>query len=304
MRKRTWLIVSPLALLAACLLAFWFLRQPAPNQNALALGQAANIAALEIPIQAPIELNFKSKADVLSLRTQAVLRYPELLAGAYQPSEAVFGQIVDRLPWWGLRGHFFYGSGERSLEGPAEETRFLLNPYLLVGVEFDGLSLHWDRSGVTDLDLHLLDFPFYCEAEQLRWEPQAARAEVTYALSDYLRRTARWTTRPLGLADAYFSLIAYNARDLNLNYLYVAYSESTNVTKREAPGGTYAIPHFIHQGGSCGYPGGCNNMSPETPEISFLELTGLPAQVVIKLWRQGPWRVEQPADMVFVIHIR
>jgi hypothetical protein len=297
-------ILLLLALALGCLIAVWFWLQPAPNHNALALGPAAKSAALDLPIQPPVELDFKSKAEVLQLRTEAVARYPDLLAGAYEPSAGVFGQIVDGLPWWGIIGHFYHGSGQRSIEGAAEETRFLLNPYLLVAVEFDVLSYKLDKRRITEVDLLRSDFPFYCQAEQLRWQPREARAEVTYDLSQCIARTARWSTGPLSLADAAFSLIAYNARDLNLNYLWVDYAGSDHLTKFDPPASAYAIPHFIHQGGSCGYPGGCNNMSPDTPEISWLELTGLPAEVVVKLWRQRPGSVAQAEDMLFVIHLK
>jgi hypothetical protein len=297
-----WPVVILLAVVALCLVAVWVVVQPEPNRNALAIGASARAPALDIAIQAPVELDFKSRAEVFQLREAAVSRYPDLLARDYTPSDAVFGQIEDQLPWWGITGHFYYGSGERSIEGPAEETRFLLNPYLLVAAEFDGLFYSWDTSRVTEAHLRQPDFPFYCEASQLRWYPGEARAEVTYARSQCLARTNQWTVQRLGLDQAYFSLIAYNARDLNLNYLYVSYDDSRNIFKPDAPTSAYAIPHYIHRGGSCGYPGGCNNMSPDTPEISWLQISALPAQAVVRLWRQNPWSVERSPDMLFVIN--
>jgi len=91
---------------------------------------------------------------------------------------------------------------------------------------------------------------------------------------------------------------------MNLNYLYVAYQDSSNISKLDAPASAYAIPHYLHRGGSCGYPGGCNNMSPDTPEISWIELTRLPARAVIRLWSRNPGAVERAPDMVFVIQFR
>ena len=291
-------------LLAACLLTIWVTYLPKPNRNALAIGKSARAADLDIAIQPPAELDFKSKAEVLESRKAAVLRYPHLISGDYEPSDAVFGQIEDGRPWWGITGHFYLGPGERSIEGPAEEARFLLNPYLLVAVEFDGLFYSWDTRRIAEGDLRRPDFPFYCEASQLRWSPREARAEVTYDVSQCLARTNRWTTQPLGLANAFFSLIAYNARDMNLNYIYVSYPDSRNVSKPDAPTSPYANPQYLHRGGSCGYPGGCNNMSPDTPEISWINITELPAQAVVWLWRQRPWFGTQSPDMVFVIHFK
>jgi len=299
-----WPVIGLLALLASCLIAIWVTLLPKPNRNALAIGQQARAADLDIAIQLPAELDFKSKAEVLESRKAAVLRYPHLISGDYEPSDAVFGQIEDGRPWWGITGHFYLGPGERSIEGPAEEARFLLNPYLLVAAEFDGLFYSWDTRRITEGDLRRPDFPFHCEASQLRWSPREARAEVTYNVSQCLARTNPWTTQPLGLANAYFSLIAYNARDMNLNYIYVSYPDSRNVSKLDAPTSAYANPQYLHRGGSCGYPGGCNNMSPDTPEISWINITELPAQAVVWLWRQRPWSVKQSPDMVFVIHFK
>jgi hypothetical protein len=45
-------------------------------------------------------------------------------------------------------------------------------------------------------------------------------------------------------------------------------------------------------------------MSPPTPEIDGLQITGLPAQTVVWLWRAQPASLEQPPDMTFVIHFR
>src|SRR5574341_1889482 len=92
----------------------------------------------------------------------------------------------------------------------------------------------------------------------------------------------RWLVYPMTYADADFDLIAFNARDFNLNYLYVAYDQSQNLYKPDAPTEAFQINPFLHRGGSCGYPGRCNNMSPDTPTISQIEITGLPARAIIR----------------------
>ena len=132
----------------------------------------------------------------------------------------------------------------------------------------------------------------------------ARLAQVTFDVSRCLAEINRWTTRPLDVTLASFSLIAYNARDMNLNYIYLSLKDSRNLFKVNPPDSPCAIPHFIHRGGSCGYPGGCNNASPYTPEISDIEIERLDAQAVIWLWRQKPVSIEQPPDMTFVINFR
>ena len=146
---------------------------PAPG-NRLALGAAAKLELVDLQVLASAELDRLSKADVLRLRRQAVMTQAPLLAADYVPSEAVFGQIVDGAPWWGIEGQFRHGPGPRSIEGPSEESRFILNPFLLVAPEFGGF---WPRLN----DAEARDFPFTCYPHSLVWWPREARAEASYS---------------------------------------------------------------------------------------------------------------------------
>jgi hypothetical protein len=221
------------------------------------------------------------------MRRNAVRQYPMLLAANYSPRPAVFGQIEDLAPWWGIEGQFFHGSGIRSIDGPAEESRFILNPYLLVAAEFD------DRWSKDLSESRLPGFPLICPPQQMIWKPREAYAEVSYDAA-----CIRGRQKPE------FSLISYNARDFGFDYIYVSYADSKNVSKATIPNDAYANPQFIHRGGSCGYPGGCNNMSPVTPDIDDIRLEGLPAKVTVRLWKGKPKSVAQAPDMRYAIHLR
>ena len=224
----------------------------------------------------------------MKLRIEAVNRHVELIDGTYRPSEAVFGQIEDNLPWWGIAGIFYYGLGEKSIMGPSEESRFLLNPYLLVGVD-----LYHNWAHVSEAQILAPGVSLDCAPTQLSWYPSERRAEVTYSAACVARTNSR-----------YFDLISYNARDMNLNYIYVSYVDSHNISKPDPPAEPYAIPHYIHRGDSCGYPGGCNNMSPPSPVIDGLEITDFPSHVEIWLWQDEPNAISQPPDMKFVIQFQ
>ncbi len=290
---RSWgLLIFVLPAVGLCLIGMWLVRQPknVDNNNALAIGDRAKVESISVMIQPPIELDTLTKEEVLGLRNQEVYRYPELLYSGYQPYSGVFGEIVDGLPWWGVAGQFYYGQGEQSIEGPSEESRFILNPFLLVAAEPCG---GFDKIRVSEEVVRRPGFLFYCPAQQLIWEPENAHAEVTYSASCVSQ-----------LNYSCFDLIAYNARDLNLNYIYVSYDTSLNISKASRPDHAYAIPQYIHQGDSCGYPGGCNNMSPATPEIDGLSVVGLPARVEIWLWKEKPESLETSPDMIFSIRIR
>lgn len=141
-----------------------------------------------------------------------------------------------------MDGEFFYGKGEKSIAGPSEESRFILNPYLLVAADF----YNWWQGRIVEEEL--ATFSLTCLPYNLRWWPREARAEAIYD-AECVKEGQDYT----------FDLIAYNARDLSLNYVFVSYQDSLNITKSDMPTTPYANPQFIHQGGSCGYPGGYNN---------------------------------------------
>jgi hypothetical protein len=285
--RNLWPLIVLLGLITACLIALWVVRLPRPNRNELAIREIAKVDSLNIKLQPPVELDWKSKNEVLQLRTTAVLQYPQLLASEYAPAENVFGQIVDGLPWWGMEGQFFYGKEERSIAGPSEESRFILNPYLLVAADF----YVWWQGRITESQLS--SFSLTCLPRDLYWWPPEGRAEVTYD-AECVKMGQNYS----------FYLITYNARDLNLNYIFVSYTDSLNITKPDMPTEPIANPQFIHQGSSCGYPGGCNNMSPYTPEIDGLEITGFPSRVIIRLWENKPASPEESPDMIFIIHFQ
>lgn len=258
-----------------------------PNENALNVGATAPTTEVDIVVRPPMEFDFLTKAEILRHRREAVYWYPALLKGEYQPAESIFGQIVDGLPWWGIAGQFYYGQGDESILGTSEESRFILNPYLLIAAE---PHTFWDRTRISEAQIRQPGFAFYCEPTRLRWLPQTSRVEVIYSSECAAR-----------IGYRYIDLISYNARDFNLNYIYVSYTDSINIGKNPQPTEAYAIPHYIHQGGSCGYSGGCNNMSPPSPPIDGLELTSLPARIVVWLWREMPDTLENPPDLVYVI---
>lgn len=307
---RTAIIV--LVVLNVIVVGTWLYLQPRPNRNALAIGPAAATAGpVDITIVPPVELGFLSRAEILAMRSEAVDRYPELIQGRYRPSDHVFRQIKNGAPWWGMIGQFYYGPGDYSIDGPSEESRFIMNPYLLVAAEFDGLTfwqpgdLEWNDDRITEADLNNPDFPFTCEPASLQWQTESAEVDVAYEVSSCIQLLDEWIVRPLNDTDIGFSLFAYNARDFNLNYIYISYGDSANISKPEdKPDHAIAIPHFIHRGNSCGYPGGCNNMSPYVPELDDLFIDQLPAQVTAWLWEHEPESINETPDMVVKIYFK
>lgn len=119
----------------------WLILSPKPNRNSLAIGKNASLSSIDIELQPAIELDYLTKEEVLQLRSEAVYGHPDPISSRCRPSEQVFGQIENGLPWWGIKSEFFFDNGSRSIEGPAEESRFIMFPYLPVAAEFLGVTI-------------------------------------------------------------------------------------------------------------------------------------------------------------------
>lgn len=313
-RRLVRLLILFLLFLDILLVGLYCATRPRPNQNALAVGAKAVAGAadaIEIELNPPVDLDFMSRADVLKLRRSEVQRYADLLAAPYDPSDDVFAQIEDQRPWWGIAGEYFYGPGEKSIVGASEESRFILNPYLLVAADFWGSSdpstpslWDWDTSRIGQADLDRPDFPFVCQPEGLRWRPRAAQSEVTYDVTRCLTQISRWAKYSYTVADVVFDITAYNARDLNLNYIQLVQAESSQIKLNTPFDQPIAEPEFLHRGGSCQYPGGCNNASPRVEQFDQLSIVQLPAQLIAHLWRDRPASSKQPPDVTFAIHFK
>ncbi len=307
-RVRRILIALLLGLIVACV-GLWLYIRPAPNHNSLNLGKA-DMPPLTIKLVPPMEFDGMTRDQIYELRRRAVAHYPELLAHDYEPSDVVFGQLVDGKPWWGNAGLMYYGSGEMSSEGLSEHSRFVLNPFLLVGITFMGWDVggipersHWDTRRITPEVIASNEFPPTCLAQDLHWDAANRAADVTYDVTACLAEINRWTSTPVTMGDGFMEVIAYNARDFNLNWIYVWYP---------MPGATYfddfdrpiKIPQFLHPGPSCGFPGKCNNMSPWEPLLGSYFNYGPPVTFTVYLWKDEPDSRRSTPDMTFKIFLK
>jgi hypothetical protein len=245
-----------------------------------------------LPIEEMISLNGNSKQDIYNVRKACVMRYPELAPANYKPSEAVFGQIVDGKPWWGMLGLCYYGAGEQSIEGPSRESQFILNPYILMGLK---ISRVVKLSGLGLLEPRI----YYPVPKSLVWNKKEKVAVMTYEVADFLDYQ-----RQIGMSEKdtkHMNLNTYNARDLGYPYYCIESEHSENVSGPGVDRVTSNI-QYIHCGGSCGHSGGCNNQSPYQAESEF-DISTLPARAVLKLWKKLPASAADNADMTFVIEM-
>jgi hypothetical protein len=266
--------------------------QPAPAAPAsvrLRVGSAAaDDATLSIALHPPEEYDGWTREQVYALRRERVKLNASLVRD-YAPADAVFGLIEDGRPWWGLDGQFCLGRGEVSIEGPSEESRFVGNPFLLLGVE-EGKGFHTTNPRCR---------PVFPQPTSLRWDAHAAVATVTYDYSSFLKGKAEvGLMKHLDCVD----LESYNARDMGFAFARLDVPASANIAPCAGSGGVVALRRFIHKGGSCGYPGGCNNASPDSPGLRFA-VKAVPATAICRLWQARPISPEVAADFTFTVDL-
>lgn len=262
----------------------------AQSTNRLNAGSNDSLDVVEVSLNDVVELDFKSKAEIYSMRKAYAQKHEELLLGDYFPSEAVFGAIEDGKPWWGLKGQLCNGNGAESIEGPSEEARFIANPFLLLGLDEDTGFV------ITGASC----FPVYPRPLRLVWHPKESRAQVTYDMTRFYREK-----KMLGVdtGNRIFMLDNLNARDFGFNYVYAVPALSKGIDV-PAGSGIFTEPSelksYIHTGGSCGIQGGCNNRSPKQDHLHILQPKP-PASLYVKLWTNKPSSVEQTADFTYII---
>lgn len=264
----------------------------AASKNRLFIGkESKNPGLISIPINPMSNLNFKSKAAVCDLRKNLVMQHPELAAEGYNP-ELLLANVVGGRPWWGLAGLDHYGPGMRSIEGLSDQSRFLANPFLLVGVR-ELYAMYHSFGPDGDDAPHLMP-------SKLEWRSAYATAEAKYEVGSYYDfLLAHFGDR----IERKLELIAYNAHDFGFDYFWIDADKSKNIAWISDATKPVPIPQIIHCGGSCGYPDGCNSMSPPQGANMLVDVLDLPATVYVKLWRKETDSSHGQPDMTFVIEL-
>ena len=273
------------------------------NENELAFGKNARQGKTQIQLNLPAQFNYKTRAEILGMRSREVAKYPNLLKGSYVPFNPIWGAIEDGKPWWGLAGAGVYDSGAQSMLGFAEESRFIMNPYLLVAANPAATNI-WHRSLITKKQIDDPGFPFFWLPESLVIDPQRPLGTVVYNISNWRDRCLKSGFLANASYIKKFSLVAYNARDFGYKYIFFNQEKSIGVVNDNPADEPVFIKQFIHCGGTCGCPGSCcNNMSPFIEEIDRLRITKLPARAVVYLWKEEPGEKQNP-DLVFLLEFR
>ena len=221
-----------------------------------------------------------TKQDIYELRKKYVAE-SLFKKNDYVPSEYVFGQIADKAPWYGLdySGCISRVIGTKKVvQGPSEESRFVNNPNMLVGVISGSQNIEPDSAGCFDEKYWVIPSSF-------TYNPKIKTI------------TAKYSWKYLGP----MALVGINAKDLGYDYAFV--SAVKNVNFKSVPNistAVYQFRDFIHLGGTCRYKNGCNNASPYQSELAY-SFSDFPASFTIKLWKNKPKDKNSLADINYVI---
>ncbi|MBX9690578.1 MAG: hypothetical protein K2X27_27935 [Candidatus Obscuribacterales bacterium] len=291
--------------LSTAIITLLFSVSAGAQENVLAIGKAAKgSTATSIPLNLPVEFNYKTRAEILAMRSREVAKFPSLFNGKYIPNNSIFGAIEDAKPWWGTAGAAVFDSGDRSMLGPSEESRFVMNPYLLVAANPGALGI-WNPGLFTKTQINDPSFPFFWQPSSLKIDPLRSLGTVSYNISEFQRKIHATKMLRMPVQINRFSLVAYNARDFGYKFIYFNPDKSINVLNDNPTTEAVFIRQFIHCGGTCGCSTTCcNNMSPFIEEIDRLRITRLPARAVVYLWKESPSSIKSNPDMVFLLEFR
>lgn len=281
--------------------------------NELALGKDAKAEKVSVPIHELSKLNNITSEQLYKMRENAVNKAPKLLFDTYMPSDSIFGMCESHKPWWGIVGMEAYGPGMHATDGLAKESNYILNPFRLLSAEVSNqvqrggrieLQVIWKPELLTESDRNDPKFPYIWDSGPVTYNPPKSSAEVTYDVTGFNDRLIQMKNRLRYVAPIKtFSIIGYNARDFGFHYVYMDPHKSTGIKPWNMVEAV-ELNQFLHCGGSCGYPGGCNNMSPYISALEENIITQLPARAYFKLWREPPATVGNPADFTFVINFK
>ena len=251
------------------------------------------------PIYPAMNFNDKTKQDIYDIRKANVGNSP-LYPKNYEPSDAVFGQIISSMPWRGkYAGPCKPASDNDISHGEALLSTIINNPNALLSPFSAMVSSSVDKNSdyckINDDILFVPKSVKYIKSQNL--------LEIVYPINPVMTGKNQYGYR------LWLMLSGINARDAGYNYVtlqssnnayffdriwnYYSKEYEKNVNIRTV---VHRFADFIHLGTSCGLRGGCNNISPRQTALEF-DITALPAEMNLKLWRKNPKSRESKADL-------
>lgn len=254
------------------------------NLNA-GIRQDINSDPYVVQVNLPVELSGKTREEVYDIR-RGYIRSSIFDSKNYNPSDQVFGEIIDGKPWYAADICEDDVTRLASVTGPSEESRFINNPTMLVALEY---PFYW----------YDVEDKSFCVSP----ENQMIPTYIAYSKSKN-EITVKYSSLPFETQKPFFyQFNGLNAVDLGYKYIYVDFLRSTFKPdfsdKSNNPSiNVQEFRNFIHLGYSCNRDGGCNNGSPRQPNLEFNTYKGEgKGEIYIKLWKNKPFTVMQKPDI-------
>ncbi len=237
-----------------------------------------------IPINPMSDLNYKTKDDIYALRKSFVEK-TLFKNRKYVPSENVFGQIADKKPWLGIEALTCYGKGPNAHKGLSEESRYINNPTMLIGL---------DRVSFDEKPKNQCSVVDYLMPVKINYSKDENTIKVEFEVSEYK-----------GDLGKNFLLKGLNAKDLGYPYAYADNTKNLVFIQPDVNISTniHMFKDFIHLGQACGVKGGCNNGSPFQKELNFTVMK-YPATIHFKLWKKMPKDKDSDGDINYLIILK
>lgn len=264
------------------------------NVNRMLLGSESAINVnYPLKLRSAAEFDGKTASEILEMRTRTVKRHSQLIAEEYEPSAAFDGLPEHGTEWLGTLGKFGYPAGRNGADGPAQASRVLLNPLLLVSADIWPVNPslgrvkmspdHFGETAIRDYHEGNRRIPFYCEPVGMVWEPQQHKATVTYDVGQFLAERRKTDKSQVTLSTvAAIDFNFFNARDLNFSHCYTSARFAENVYMVSGDGDPFKLKDEIrldHQ---------WLDTASTLPEGMF-QLTGsFPASVEFLFWIKKP----------------
>lgn len=248
---------------------------------------------VDIAVNYPISLSYKTKKDIYNIRKNYVEK--SIFARSdYEPSEEVFGMIASFKPWMSVNFCKDKKDNLASIDGASEEARFIINPAMLVAIEYPFV---WS----SDTD------SAFCNNYYNQLIPQ----KISFS-KEKREIVVEYQSLPLESSERFFyTFNGLNARDLGYRYAYMDLSQSDadltfSNSNQNISNQVIEFSNFIHLGSSCEHNGGCNNGSPRQTYLEFYAKNNqfIKGTIYIKLWKSKPNSANQEPDIVEKIIIK
>lgn len=240
---------------------------------------------------------YKSVEEITNIRKKYVAT-SIFKKETYEPDISVFGQMQDKKAWWGIDHIICYDEKQDTnirKEGLSEESRFINNPNMLLGVL------------VSQIFEKTPDLKSLCEDKALQMIPTSITYDKKYRLITATYKATPNFMKQFGKkGHIKFLLTGLNARDFGYKYAYaidtanIAFNPAYSIKGNSLDYGIVKFEDHIALGKACEVDGGCNNTTPYQPALEFI-IMKLPAEITISLWKHKPMYKNQPASMYYKI---